>query len=298
MKKIIVVGSANADYLIRVERMPELGETVTGKGFSVNVGGKGLNQATAIAKLGGNVSFVGAVGSDSNGEMLIAALDEYGVKFDGIKMEGCATGTAFVTVAGGDNFIVLDSGANNLLTPKEIENKRKLISEADYIVMQLEIPTETVKKAAEIAKENNTRVILNPAPYKELSDDVLSLVDILIPNEHEAEAMTGIKLSDKSSCICAVEKLKEKGIKTVIITLGDRGCVYNNGNDIVFCDAIKVKAVDTTSAGDSFIGALCVKLAGGEELSEAILFATRVSAITVSREGAAASVPYIDELDI
>ena len=296
MKKIIVAGSANMDYYINVEHMPRLGETITGKGFSVNAGGKGLNQAVAIAKLGGEVSCVGAVGCDANGKILLEALDEYGVVFDGIKTENSATGVAFVTITNGDNFIVLDSGANDLLIPQTIESKYEQIAYADYIVLQLEIPTETVKRAIEIAKENNTKVVLNPAPYKELPEELLPLIDILVPNEHEAEAMTGIELSNKRNCIRAIEKLKGKGIKTVIITLGDRGCVYNNENEIVFCNALEVETIDTTSAGDSFIGALCVKLANDEALSDAVAFATKVSAITVSRKGAAVSIPYISEL--
>ena len=298
MNNILVVGSANTDYLIQAERMPKLGETVTGSDFSVNAGGKGLNQAAAISKLGGKVTFIGSVGYDSNGELLLDTLKEYDVTFAGIKTEEAETGTALVTVIDGDNFIILNSGANNFLTPDVIEKKWELISKADYVVMQLEIPIETVIRTAQIAKENNTKVVLNPAPYKELPKELLTLVDILIPNEHEAEALTGVCLSDKDKCVSAVCQLKEKGLQTVIITLGHRGCVYNNSDEIIFCPAEKVNAVDTTSAGDSFIGALCVKLSNGESLSSAVIFANKASAIAVSRSGAASSIPYISELTL
>ena len=195
MSKILVVGSANADLMIRAGRMPKLGETVDGSDFKTNAGGKGLNQAIAVSKLGGDVSFIASVGADPNGDMLLSACKKHNVGFCGIVREDAATGVAVVTVVGGDNFIILNPGSNALLTPELIEEKKELIQKAEYVILQLEIPVETVLKTARIAKEAGTKVVLNPAPYKEIPEAVYSLTDIVIPNEHEAEAMTGICVS-------------------------------------------------------------------------------------------------------
>ncbi|MGN0172237.1 MAG: ribokinase [Acutalibacteraceae bacterium] len=296
MKKILVIGSANADLAIHTDRMPMLGETVAGNHFSVNAGGKGLNQAVAVAKLGGNASFLGAIGDDANGELLLHSLETYGVAFEGIRIAGTSTGTAVVTVVGGDNFIILNEGANACLTPDIIEQKADLLAAADWVVLQLEIPVETVCAVCKAAKENGAKILLNPAPYKELPQEIYPLIDILVPNEYEAQALTGIALSSHENCMEAVRRIRRLGVKTAVVTLGERGCVYNSGKDILFCAAEKTQVVDTTSAGDAFIGALCSKLADGGELNDAIRYATKVAAVTVSRCGAASSVPYACEL--
>lgn len=296
MKKFLVIGSANADLLIHTQRMPKLGETITGSDFSINSGGKGLNQAVAIAKLGGEVTFLGAVGADANGELLLSEIRKYGISFAGIKSPDVLTGTAIVTVVNGDNFIILNQGANGLITPRLIEDRSCLIREADYIVLQLEIPMESVVRAAEIAKKHGKCVIINPAPYVAFPDQLYSLVDYLIPNESEVEQLTNIQVSNEDNCRAAINYLRAKGIKNVIITLGSRGCVYSENHDIYFCPAEKTNVVDTTSAGDSFIGALCSRIARGENLSDAIRYATKVASITVSRSGAAVSIPYESEI--
>ncbi len=296
MKKILVIGSANADLVIRSARMPALGETLVGEDFSVGAGGKGFNQAVATKKLGGDVTFVGALGSDANGQMLRSRLEGYGIDFKGLISDVAPTGCAVITVVGGDNFIILDEGANAELTPDVIDSLTELIAEADILMMQYEIPTESIVCAAKIARAHGTRVVVNPAPYKELPDSFYSLVDILIPNEHEAHGLCGIYPENEESACAALGSLRSRGIATVIITLGERGCVYNDGERAVFCPAIKTKAVDTTSAGDSFIGALCVRLSIGDVLDGAVKYATKVSSITVSREGASDSIPYADEI--
>ena len=293
---ILVIGSANTDLVFHTERMPKLGETIVGQEFAINAGGKGLNQAVAIAKLGGNTSFLCAVGDDANGKMLLDTLEEYNVKFIGRKDKSLPTGIAVITVIDGDNFIVLNSGANESLTPQFIKDNSKLILEADYIVMQLEIPTNTITEICEIAKNGKAKIILNPAPYKPLPESLFPMLDYLIPNEHEAEDITGICLDSDENCVSALQKLQQMGVKNVIITLGDRGCVYNECDKIIFSPAVPAKAVDTTSAGDSFIGALTVSLAENHTLSEAISFATKVAAITVSRNGAAKSIPFAHEI--
>ena len=295
MKKITVIGSANADMFIKTDKMPKIGETVNGRDFCINAGGKGLNQAVAISKLGGSVSFLGAVGNDKNGAFLTDTLLEYGIDFVGYKSEA-PTGIAMVTVVNSDNFIILDHGANYTLTPEIIEEKKDIIAKSDYIVLQYEIPLETVMRILEKAREYGTKVILNPAPFAPLPKEYYSMIDYIIPNEHEAADITGTEISDDESAELAVKKIKALGVENVIITLGDKGCVYNDGDEIFFKPAESVIVVDTTSAGDSFIGGLTVALCGEKSLLEAVDFATRVSAITVSRDGAAKSIPYAHEL--
>ncbi|MBE6814314.1 MAG: ribokinase [Ruminococcaceae bacterium] len=295
-EKIIVIGSMNADLVIHSPQMPNLGETLTGSNFQINAGGKGLNQAVAIAKLGGDVSFLGAVGEDANGELLLNELYNSNVDFKGFKTKEAPTGIAMITVVDGNNFIILDAGANAELTPEVIESYSDLIAECEYCVMQLEIPVETVLKVCEIANESGTKIILNPAPYKELPNEVFSKIDFVIPNEHEAYDLTDVYPDNEENTRKAVLKLKQMGVKNVIITLGERGCAYSVENEIIFKPAIKTNVVDTTSAGDTFIGALVSKLSQNESLENAITFATKASAITVSREGASKSIPYANEI--
>ncbi len=294
--QIIVIGSANADLVIHSPKMPNLGETLTGSNFQVNAGGKGLNQAVAIAKLGGNVSFCGCVGNDANGELLLDELKNNNVDFKGFETEEVPTGIAMITVVDGNNFIILDSGANAKLTPEAIENYSDLIAECEYCVMQLEIPVETVLKVCEIAKNSGTKIILNPAPYKELPEILFSQIDYIIPNEHEAHDLTGIYPDNEENTKKAVLKLKQMGVENIIITLGERGCAYNIGENVYFKPALKTNVVDTTSAGDTFIGALVSRLSQKESLENAIFYATKASAITVSRLGASKSIPYANEI--
>lgn len=294
--KIIVIGSANADYVIHTDKMPLLGETLVGHSFQVNAGGKGLNQAIAVSKLGGDVAFIGCVGDDAGGEMLLGELEKNGVEFEGVKAESVSTGSAIIAVVNGDNFIIINPGANGMLTPEVIGGYAETIAESDYCIMQLEIPMESVMRVCEIAKQSGTKIVLNPAPYKEIPKSVFESVDYLIPNEHEAEDITGICPDTEENCRKAVAKLIEMGVKNVIITLGERGCVYNSGDDVVFCPAVKATAVDTTSAGDTFVGATVSKMSHGESLHDAIAFAAKASAITVSREGASKSIPWANEI--
>lgn len=296
-KPIVIVGSANADMVIHAPRLPRLGETLVGGNFRVHAGGKGLNQAVAIAKLGGDATLLGAVGLDGNGRFLREMLAAHHVRFEGIQTADAATGTAVITVVDGDNCIVLDAGANGLLTPEAVTPYASLIAESAACVMQLEIPLETVERVCELASASATPVILNPAPYRDLPDTLLQKVDYLIPNEHEARDMTGVEIVDDATAGEAVRRLLARGVKQAIITLGDKGCVYNDGCEIAFCPAVPTTAVDTTSAGDSFIGALTVKLTEGRPLSDAVHFATKVAAITVSRAGAAESIPNEAEID-
>jgi len=295
--KIIVIGSMNADLVIHSPKMPQIGETLTGSNFQVNAGGKGLNRAVAIAKVGGDVSFCGCVGNDANGELLLNELKNNNVDFKGFVTSEAPTGVAMITVVDGNNFIILDSGANANLTPEVIESYSDLIAECEYCVMQLEIPVETVLKVCEIAKKSGTKIILNPAPYKELPITVFSKIDYIIPNEHEVHDLTGIYPDNEKNIKKTILKLKQMGVKNVIITLGERGCAYNMGDDVKFKSAIKTNVTDTTSAGDTFVGALVSKLSQNESLENAVDYATKASAITVSREGASKSIPYMYEIE-
>ncbi len=295
-KKILTIGSLNADLTIHCDRMPKLGETLNGSNFSVNCGGKGANQAIAVSKLGGESVLFGAVGNDSNGKMLLENLENNRVDFKGIIKENISTGTASITVVNGDNFIILDKGANGEITAEIIKENEAVIKECEFLCLQLEIPVEAVLKSAKTARKYGKTVVLNPAPFCDLPEEIYSYIDIFIPNEHEAKLMTDIEISDEDSAERAIKAIKSKGIKTVIITLGDKGCVYNDGEKTVMHPAIKVNAVDTTSAGDSFIGALVTKLSKGEELKNAIEYATKVSSITVTRYGASCSIPFESEV--
>ena len=297
MKKILIIGSANMDLTVYTDRMPKLGETLTGYDFSLNCGGKGANQAVAAAKLGGSVSFIGALGKDAYGETILGNLKQNNIKFEGVVLDKVSTGTASITVVGGDNFIILNEGANGIVTPELIEEKADLIKESDFLIMQLEIPAETVARAAEIAKSVGTAVVINPAPMKEMPDSLFAATDIMIPNEHEAELLTGIAVRNKADAERAIKAIISKGVKTVIITLGENGCVYNIGEEIFEHSAEKADVVDTTSAGDTFIGAFCVRLSEGESIHNAVSYATKAAAITVSRKGASASIPYAYEIE-
>lgn len=295
--RILVIGSANADYVIHSKKVPALGETLTGTDFAVNPGGKGLNQAVAISKLGGNTVFIGAVGNDMNGKLLCDVLTECNIPFHGFTLNS-TTGIAMITVVNGDNFILLHEGANRELTPERIQSISDEIRRAEYLVMQLEIPIESVQLACRIAQAAGTKIVLNPAPFKKFPEALLVGIDYLIPNEHEAKDLLGYFPDSQENSISAVRALRGMGAKNVIITLGERGCVYNDGEDICFAPAVPVNAVDTTSAGDSFIGALVTQLSHGKSITDAIHFASRVAAVTVSRPGAAQSIPSIHELEV
>lgn len=296
MKNIVVIGSANADMVIHTAAMPKLGETRTGHDFQQNAGGKGLNQAVAIAKLGGDVTFVGAVGTDANGAMLLTTLQEHGVAFDGIQTADIPTGVAMITVVNGDNSIIVNSGANAAMTPAVIDTYETLIAQSDYCVLQLEIPVETVVRICEIAAAHDTNVVLNPAPYRELPASVYEKVTYCVPNEHEAAALIGTPITDEATAIEAVKTLHARGIPHVVMTWGGNGCVYNDGDTVVRHRAESTAVVDTTSAGDCFIGAMVARLAQGDELADAIAYASKAAAIAVSREGAAKSIPYAWEV--
>lgn len=283
-KSILVIGSINKDLVVNTLRFPKEGETILGNNFYTTNGGKGANQACAIGKLGGDVSMLGAVGNDNFAKDLSDALSSNNVNIDNLLMKNdVSTGIAVITVTNdGANHIIVVQGANALITKDDV--KEDLISSFDIIVMQLEIPLEIAKYAASIAKKLGKTVVLNPSPAVKLDRDFLSCVDILIPNETEIDIIGG------------VDYVLECGVKNIILTLGADGCELITKQNRKHFDAYKVNVVDTTAAGDSFLGGVVRMIADDKTIEEAIEFATKVSNITVTRKGAIDSIPTYNEV--
>lgn len=295
-KNILVVGSINVDYVINTDRLPKLGETITGHGFSMNFGGKGANQAIALAKAGCNVKMLGAVGNDFSGELAVKNLANNGVDTASVQKTDKPTGAAVITVCGGDNHIILDVGANGEVTPELVKANETLIDWADIVVMQYEIPVESDILCAKLAHEKGKTVILNPAPVKEVDRELYKYIDIIIPNEFEAQLITGIYPDTSENAAKAIKALKELGCKNALVTLGKNGCAYDVDGVTHFTGVFSVKAVDSTAAGDSFIGGLSAKLCEGAKMDDAVEYASATSAITVSRHGASISIPTSAEV--
>lgn len=302
MNKISVIGSLNMDTVLKVKEIVKVGETITSNSMEKFPGGKGANQAVAARRSGAEVYMIGKVGQDGDGHLLVKELekDEINTKFMCID-EKVSTGTAIIMVENsGDNSIVIVPGANFEIKKEEIRNAKKAIENSDIVITQFETPEEIAIESFKLAKELGKVTILNPAPAKKVDDELLKYTDIIIPNETEAETLTGIKVCDLESAKKAAEKFMEKGIKWVIITLGEKGAALISKDNLKIIPAYKVNAVDTTAAGDSFIGGLSSVLdinnLNEETLSEAIKFGNKVSSIAVCREGAQCSIPYLEEV--
>lgn len=293
---IYVLGSINMDMVARVPHMPVGGETLTADKYYVNPGGKGANQAVAIAKLGGKVAMIGKVGSDETGDALKNNLKAMGVDVSMVTRADVPSGIAMIIVEGGENRIILYKGANHSVTKADVDEGLKNAKPGDALVMQLEIPLETVTYAAAVAKQKGMLVLLNPAPAVPLGEELLKNVDIIAPNETETEILTGVGLDSDVHIALAVKKLYQLGVKRVIITMGSRGSIVAEGQTITPVEPRKVKAVDTTSAGDTFVGATVLRYLDGDTLEDAARFASVASSITVTREGAAQSIPTLEEV--
>ena len=284
------------DLVIKTDRIPQLGETIVGRDFSTIPGGKGANQATAAARTGCQVEMIGAVGNDIYGKQLLETMRSNNIGSEGVRVVETSSGIAVITVYEGNNFIITDTGANGDVTYDWIEKNRTIIESADIVVMQFEIPMDTIVKTAKLAHELGKFVIINPAPAKEFPKELCEYADIMIPNETEAELILGVKLNTIEDAKAAILKMYELGIKHPIITLGAQGCVYGENGEVKHMPAFVVKAVDSTGAGDSFIGGICKGLSDGKTLTESLAYARGVSAISVSRFGATASFPYEAEV--
>lgn len=300
IKNIVVIGSLNIDFVIEVDKMPLPGETVLGKSFTLVPGGKGANQAYAIGKLGANVSMIGAIGNDEYGETLLENLNSVHVDTTNItKINDTNTGCAFINVdSNGENNIVVIGGANKKLTTDIIDNNIDTINTADIIVIQLEIPINVVNYVAKLAKQKKKLVILDPAPAcSNLPDELFENVDIIKPNETEIQILSGMKTNTEEEKVEAAKFLIQKGVKTVIITLGEKGSLLVTKNKIEKFYSPKVEAIDTTAAGDSFTAALAKSLLEDKNIEDAIKYAHIVSSITVTKKGAQTSIPNPNEIE-
>jgi ribokinase len=299
MKQILVIGSSNTDMVIKTEKLPAPGETILGGTFLLNPGGKGANQAVAAARLGGRVTFIGKRGNDLFGNQTMGLLMREGIDTGYIvKDPELPSGVALITVdSRGENSIVVAPGSNGNLYPDDLPTNLFEGCKYDIVLLQLEIPLVTVEYAAEVAKKCRIKVILNPAPAQPLSDKLLSNIWLLTPNEVEAEALTGIVINDLRSAEKSARSLQTRGVKNVIITLGETGAFVMAESFTGMIPGIKVNTVDTTAAGDVFNGALAVALAEGMELQEAVLFANKAAAISVTRLGAQTSAPFRNEIN-
>jgi len=296
--KIVVVGSSNTDMVIKVKNLPKPGETVIGKEFYIAAGGKGANQAVAAARLGADVTFIAKVGKDMFGDRAIANFQESGINTDFVfRDEKNPSGVALIFVdEKGENSIAVSPGSNANLVKENIKLAIDEIKKAVIMLIQLEIPIETVEYAVNVAKQHNVKVILNPAPARKLGDQLLKRVDIITPNESEAEVLTGLKIVDDISAAKAAEALIQKGVGNVVITLGERGAFLYTKSDNMLIPTKRVNAVDTTAAGDAFNGGLAFALGSGMSLKDAIHFANFVGAYSVTRRGAQPSMPNYDEV--
>lgn len=299
MKKILVIGSLNLDMVVNVDHTPLVGETIISDKMDLIPGGKGANQAYAAGRLGADVTMLGAIGDDTYGDIQIESLKKAGVNVSGlIRRKGENTGLALITVnSHGDNSIVVVSGANATLSCEDIDRHMDLVQEADIILFQMEIPVPTVCYGAKKAKSLGKTVILDPAPVpKDFPNELYRYVDVIKPNETELQMLTKID-NIETHLPQAASFLKEKGVKNILVTLGENG-VYLDAEDTGICKlpALKVNAIDTTAAGDSFTAALAVMLSQGKSLKEAAVFANHVSAIVVTRKGAQSSIPTLEEI--
>jgi len=297
--RVTVAGSLNMDLVVRTPRIPRPGETIIGGEFRTVPGGKGANQAVAAARLGAQVAMVGRVGDDAFGGLLLDNLAAAGVDHAFVTRDPqAATGVALIEVDdAGQNSIVVVSGANKRLSPADVEAAAAAIGAADVLLLQLENPLETVTRAAQVARAQGVTVILNPAPARPVPDGLLGLVDVLIPNESETALLTGLPVGDQEEAQAAAAALRRMGVATVILTLGERGALlaYEGGAELF--PAFDVTPVDTTAAGDAFVGGLAVALAEGRPLWEAVRWGNAAGALATMTLGAQPSLPTRQALE-
>lgn len=299
--KVVVLGSTNVDQFLTVERYAQPGETLhVEKAQQAYGGGKGANQAIATARAQAQTTFITKIGKDSKADFMLEDFKEANIDMSYLMTsEEADTGQAFITVdAQGQNTIYVYGGANMTITPEDVEQASEAITQADYIVSQLEVPIPAITKAFNIAREHGVTTILNPAPAKDLPESLLSVTDIIVPNESEAEVLSGIKVTDEQSMADNANYFLSLGIHTVLITLGEVGAYYATKDTSGLVPAYPVKAVDTTAAGDTFIGAFVSQLNKSQDnLADAIDYGNKASSLTVQRQGAQASIPFASDLE-
>lgn len=299
MGNIAVIGSLNIDIVNTVSKRPLPGETIKALSTTYFPGGKGANQAVAASLSGANVNLIGAVGSDLYSSILIKSLNEHGVQTEHVLKKEGNTGLAFITVdETGENSIIISEGANGLLSVQDIENLLFVLDDIDIIIVQNEISWSTTRFVIKTAFKKGIRVILNPSPAVS-SLEIIPLVDLLILNMTELESLMGNSVNSLSSAELALKELVSMGVSEIILTLGDKGSIYmNNAGKQIFTPAYKVKAVDTTAAGDTFIGSFASKYMLEIPIEEKLLFSTAAAALTVSRKGAQTSIPTVEEIEL
>ena len=291
--KVVVIGSSNTDMTIKGDRLPKPGETVLGGEFRMGPGGKGANQAVAAQRLGADVSFICKVGRDIFGDNAISGYQKEGIDCSRILRSDKASGTALILVdCNAENCIAVAPGANADLTTEDVDSVADVIRSADYLILQLEIPVESVLRAAKIAHEAGVYVILNPAPACHLPEELFGYISLITPNQTESALLSGVE----DNLDAAVERLMQLGVKDVVVTLGSKGSLVISEGAKTLVPSLKVKAVDTTAAGDTFCGALCVALSEGCSLVDAAGFATKASALTVQKMGAQDSIPFRSDI--
>lgn len=294
--KVVVIGSANMDMVMRTSRIPEVGETIQGERFFLTAGGKGANQAVAAAKMSAETYFMGKVGNDIFGKSLIKNIGDYGVKTDYVGIEnGVTTGVATITVCNGNNSIIIDGGANDHVSPAFVTEHKELLLSASVIMLQLEVPVETVYEVIKMVK-GKVPIFLNPAPAIPLEDEMLQGIDYFTPNEKEVCLYTGVTVNTIDDAFNALEILRGKDIRFPVVTLGEDGVAYFNGMKNVYKSGRNVIATDTTAAGDTFSGTLAAMISSGKTIDEAVDIAQIASSISVTREGAQTSIPTLQEV--
>ena len=298
-KRILVIGSSNTDMTAKTQSLPRPGETVLGGVFTMGAGGKGANQAVAARRLGGQVQFICKVGHDMFGDNAVKQYQAEGLDTSGILRSELPSGVALIYVDDhAENCIVVASGANGDLSEADIDASREAILSCGILLLQLESPIPSVLKAAKMAHEAGATVVLNPAPACPLPEELFRYIDLFIPNETELSTFSGLPVEDAASAEKAAAVMQRKGVGKLIVTMGSKGALICDGGPSTFVPAHKVKAVDTTAAGDTFCGALCVAVSEGKSLKEAVEFACAASALTVQKMGAQNSIPYRKEINL
>ncbi|WP_203641885.1 ribokinase [Levilactobacillus andaensis] len=298
--KVTVLGSLNVDTTLRVARMPQPGETLSTENKSSAAGGKGANQAVAAARAGAETRFIGKVGNDDAGRFMVESLKDDGIDTSAIITDSTiGTGSAFILLdEAGQNSILVYGGSNQQIKPAEVTAVESEIAKADFLIAQFETPQDATLAAFTVAKKHNVTTILNPAPAAKIDPEILKVTDLVVPNESESAILTGIEVTDEASMDANAAKFRELGVKNLIITIGSKGAYYATADSSGFVPAFKVKAVDTTAAGDTFIGALSSQLKPDlSNIATALVFAQRASSLTVQGLGAMPSIPTLAQIE-